>query len=489
MEADDAKVEKEIGDPEETGEKQEENLEKPEENLEKPEEKLEENPERTEEPEKLFEEEGKIFENNEKVLENPTEAIENPSDPIENPSEPIENPSEPIENPSEPIENPSESIENPEIELSSNVIAEFKAENTREPRLFTENSECKTVFVSLKSPTNVSLKAQSLNEDLFERLKQKDALKVTQINNYRLKQKANQIEEAKFIPKINPKSRKIIENKLEAKVKGCATLDSDDDTLYNYIPDSPRSVQKKGKQAPTKKNFETAAKNCEKNSENSEKKSKNGVDLKKNEQKSKNDEPTKKKFARFPEMPKEEKNVNKKAKKEKKFDGTSIELLKSAMKLRENLKDAVVPEVPLSKLSFEARAKLTESKKAALFESSQKLKKDNELQGCTFKPELISKVQPSVNVSMKHSKSEVMIEKKPLEPQLSITDFSYRIPAPGGVIQFHGKKQRRVMATPLVTEKYSQITPFAQPIRYKTGYNAAEILAKGQLMVNYNLED
>ena len=336
-------------------------------------------------------------------------------------------------------------------------------------------SESKSVFVSLKSFMSPHAKQPSVNLEIAERLKIRENQVETKISNNRLRQKAKQIVNSNFIPTINPKSKQILEKKMEAKVKTCETLNSeDDDTLYNYIPDSPKSSPKLVSAIKNRKEVRKQT-GGEKTTINNEGKIGRRVEI--------SDQTT---------------MQRKKAKKKNEFDGTTAELLKCSMKIREHLKDAPVPEPDINKLTFQERSKLVLIKKEEKFEEHKRMKQKSELDQCTFKPTLVSQTPQAVTVApaMKHSKSETL-SKKSQQSEQSLAkvqpllhNFSYRVPPPGSTVHQNAKAKKRVLDNnPIVTEKYSQISPYTQPVKYKIGFNVEEILAKGQPMVSYNLED
>lgn len=178
----------------------------------------------------------------------------------------------------------------------------------------------------------------------------------------------------------------------------------------------------------------------------------------------------------------------------KNFDGLNAEVMKDSMKIRENYKDVQKTAEFVAK-DIASRSKAYEEKKLKHREEGKKNYEKQELEECTFKPKLYTaiKEQSQGLAISKHSKSgslkvkekrKVKVDKSQSLLATSMKELASRIPPPN---KKHEKLApvAEVGSSAIVTEKYAQLSPFLQNVRYKTGYNLNEIAAKGQPMVDY----
>ena len=327
-----------------------------------------------------------------------------------------------------------ESKEIPEKEINNipekdDVHEESKISTPTEKKSQKKSNDFTTpqIHISLKTP--LKEKEEKIIE-IADSLKVRAEAKKTKINNMRLKQKASDIKTVRSVPLINPKSKKILVQK-EIKAKKAEEMQNSDDDYHDsvkdYFPESPLSISK----------------------------------------------------------------ISNKTKKLRVSEVISTETLKSTMKLRENLKEThQEPEVSTQSLDITERSKLMSTKKAQKIEEIKKSIEGRELDECTFKPQLISKMQapvviaektkPASNGSLKKKK-----EPKPLNQKAAI-DFSYRVPPPGSKIRVENSSSS-LDSIPIVSERYAQISPFTQSVRYQAGFNYEEVKAKAHQMVDYKL--
>ena len=166
------------------------------------------------------------------------------------------------------------------------------------------------------------------------------------------------------------------------------------------------------------------------------------------------------------------------------------DLLRESIKLRENLKEKKVEPTQLNlKLGLNERAKIIKEKKAKKIEDAIKVKKNNEMIGCTFKPKLCPKNQISDSGSciIKRSQSGRALISENSETAASQNNVrGFMSPrAKAHVFEEHFQ----ITHVSIFSSEYSQISPVEIQVRYKHGFHEAYIRAKAVPMVDYKLSD
>ena len=290
--------------------------------------------------------------------------------------------------------------------------------------------------------------------------------KTIKINRMRLKQKAFEAEQMKTKPDIN----KGFKTPQSGNNRPKSTKNSENPKKGTFVN---TSLAKSTKNLPsTTKNIETTNKSL--------KSSENNIESLKTPIKTQEKPKTKtlpKEFHSFAAY------ITQKSKIEEteietvnQFEGTTIEMLKSAMKLRENT------------LSQE-KSQLITNKKTEKMLKLQKDKEDHELEECTFKPNLTQKV---VKTSLKQEKNLKKTEKKQKNSEKNSQNienpaFQYRVPPPNR--KHHSNTEVKFFnQNMLVSERYAQITPIIIPVKYKTGFDYETIRNKAKPMVDYKIQ-
>jgi hypothetical protein len=162
-----------------------------------------------------------------------------------------------------------------------------------------------------------------------------------------------------------------------------------------------------------------------------------------------------------------------------------LNLLKSAMKLREGLKGAL-PEPEKNKLNLLERSKAVKDKIEKKREEFEKEKAQKELENCTFKPNIIKKLDLNPNKKpIKRTESAPIVNEE-IVAQNVFLEFNYRVPPPSSFINVIEKSPKNLKG-PIISSRYSQITPVQVSARYPTGYNKDAIISKAKPMVDYKL--
>ena len=279
-----------------------------------------------------------------------------------------------------------------------------------------------TVFISLKSETGCrSPMHLEIADSLYERKLQKEA----KISKMRVQKKANEIGQLQNIPTINKKSKKLASCHASTqpmlgkngKLKDSSTKNekSSEDSFLQLIPDSPKSTNQSLK---TKAIQEHAV-----------------------------------------------------------FLNT--DLIKSAVKLRENLPEKKEKQLS-KKMSLTQRGKITKEKKFKKIIEAEEVRKVKEMEGCTFKPKILSGknlVSESGTCIIKRSNSGSILKNElgsPSSPR-----------ANKAVLEFFDNFQ--LSEPKSYGFVYSQMSPVNYHLRYKHGFNSGVIESKSHPMVDYRI--
>lgn len=279
-----------------------------------------------------------------------------------------------------------------------------------------------TVFISLKSDTACrSPMHLEIADSLYERKLQKEA----KISKMRVQKKANEIGQLQNVPTINKKSKKLASSQISTqpmpgkngKVNEASSKNekSSEDSFLQLIPESPKSTNQSLK---AKANQEHAV-----------------------------------------------------------FLNT--DLIKSAVKLRENLPEKKEKQLA-KKMSLTQRGKITKEKKFKKIKEAEEVRKVKELEGCTFKPKILSgknMVSESGTCIIKRSNSGSILKNElgsPSSPR-----------ANKAVLEFFDNFQLSEPKT--YGFMYSQMSPVNYNLRYKHGFNSGVIESKSRPMVDYRI--
>ena len=281
------------------------------------------------------------------------------------------------------------------------------------------------IFISLKSPKNETFKHSNLHLEIADSLFDRNLQKEAKISKLRVEKKANEISQLQSIPTINKKSKQMTSTspisttidklKGNGKYKNEESEQVSDDSFLQLIPDSPKSVTQS--------------------------------------------------------------KINKAIKEHAVFDNS--ELIKSAVKLRENLPVKAEKKVG-KRLKLDDRNKLTKEKKLKRIKEAEQQKKIKEVEGCTFKPRILgsgNQISESGTCIIKRSNSGSIIKNELASP------CSPR--ANRAVLEFFDNFQMREAKT--FSAMYSQMSPVNYHVRHKHGYDVAHISSNGRPMVDYRI--
>ncbi|OMJ88570.1 hypothetical protein SteCoe_9430 [Stentor coeruleus] len=283
------------------------------------------------------------------------------------------------------------------------------------------------IFVSLKSPGKDGCKKYPFNMEIADSLHERNLQKEAKISTMRLKKKADEIGKMQSVPRINPKSKKIIENSAKAGLEENESSESlkneNEDSFYKFIQ-------------------ETAGSPINSNTSGSRTLNKTKT-LKQNDRQ-----------AGF----------------------TNSELIKSAVKLRESLPcKSSEPEKPV--LDIVQKGELLKKKKAQKIKEADEKKKAQELDGCTFKPTLLTKSQTNESGSCVIHQSAGALKKKSSSGSTenkALTKHEF-------------EESYELAQAKIYDSKYVPMSPVTFQVKYKAGYNENSILAKAQPMVDYRI--
>ena len=288
------------------------------------------------------------------------------------------------------------SIERQQKLRISSLIADEKIINSKintDPELYSKRHsdlECPQVYINLKSILKENTKKVFDHVEIFNSLRIKDTEKETRINDIRLKQRANDINNVRSAPLINQKSKQIIEEKKRKEIAE-EVLDSGDDdyheSLREYFPEGNSSISRASLPKPIKR---------------------------------------------------QKARIN---------EALTADILKSSMKLRENMQVSNQHEMSIQKLNSPKRLK----------------------------------AMPTINVQNKEKK-----RKKKIKNQQSAVSFTYRVPPPSSKLRTKNDSVN-IRSNPIVSNKYAQFSPFIQSIRYQDGFNYEELKSRGHEIVDYKL--
>jgi hypothetical protein len=76
---------------------------------------------------------------------------------------------------------------------------------------------------------------------------------------------------------------------------------------------------------------------------------------------------------------------------------------------------------------------------------------------------------------------------KSLPQVTSVDTLCSRVPPPNKQL-FPGKLVQKPSDSVMISEKYSQLTPYSATVKYNSGYNNKDILTKARPMVDYKLQ-
>lgn len=279
-----------------------------------------------------------------------------------------------------------------------------------------------TVFISLKSDTACrSPMHLEIADSLYERKLQKEA----KISKMRVQKKANEIGQLQNVPTINKKSKKLASSQISTqpmpgkngKVNEASSKNekSSEDSFLQLIPDSPKSTNQSLKSKAIQEH---------------------AVFL-------------------------------------------NTDLIKSAVKLRENLPEKKEKQLA-KKMSLTQRGKITKEKKFKKIKEAEEVRKVKELEGCTFKPKILSgknMVSESGTCIIKRSNSGSILKNElgsPSSPR-----------ANKAVLEFFDNFQLSEPKT--YGFMYSQMSPVNYNLRYKHGFNSGVIESKSRPMVDYRI--
>ena len=310
-----------------------------------------------------------------------------------------------------------------------------------------ESPSSPRVFVSLKSPTRVSAKKPGLNLEIANSLVGRRCMVDNKINNLRLKHKADEIGNMRNVPEIDCKSRQIAEGKLKKAISLKNTNSRKKDTQdqeissssSDFIPDSPRSMKNISNSNPVT---------------------------------------------------------------QKKITSINLDLLKTAMKLRESEKDRKQPNTPRAnlanktskqdlvsckkgKIDLNQRAKISKEKKDKILQETMTEREKQALEHCTFKPNLLARNQMSDSGSFLIKRSQ--------SGKISTVDASMNIRTAQSPSSKMLLNCSRVMFeenfaltnVELVNNPCLQISPVNFNVKYHHGYNEKSLRSKARPMVDY----
>lgn len=286
------------------------------------------------------------------------------------------------------------------------------------------------IFVRLKSPVKDSFRKSPLNMEIADSLHERNLQKEAKITTMRLKKKANEIGQMRSVPEINSKSKKIAEKSgkigvLEANSNLISKNEVEEkDSFCKIIQDaqcSPGLNQEKS-QTLTK-----------------------GKALKESDRQAG-------------------------------FDNS--ELIRTAVKLRDSL-PSKSPEPQKPVLDVVKKGEILRKKKAQKIKEAEEKKKAHELDGCTFKPTLLSKNQISDSGSFVIHQSQSTKALKKKNPSESSE--------PKVLTRLEYEERYELAQAKLYDPKYVPISPVNYHIKYQIGYNEDHLIAKAQPMVDYRI--
>ncbi|OMJ83071.1 hypothetical protein SteCoe_16050 [Stentor coeruleus] len=168
------------------------------------------------------------------------------------------------------------------------------------------------------------------------------------------------------------------------------------------------------------------------------------------------------------------------------------DIMKESLKIRSSLHDIIeITEDPGHDVITRSKAFLDRKQKETT--EKRKLKESIELSECSFKPFLYSK-SPRASLGSaenKISKQVVMpnsaraIKSKSISA-FSMAELSSRVPPPCKIMTGL-EKSNSDLGILMVSDKYFQLSPFTNSVKYKTGFNHEGMIQKGQPMVSYKL--
>lgn len=285
------------------------------------------------------------------------------------------------------------------------------------------------IFVSLKSPGKDGYKKSPLNMEIADSLHERNLQKEAKISTMRLKKKADEIGKMRSVPKINPKSKKIMENSAKAGLEenessgSLKNEDDEEDSFYKLIQETAGSpINSNPDKSRTLKKAKTIKQN------------------------------------------------------DRQAGFTNSELIKSAAKLRESL-PCKSPEVEKPVLDVVQKGELLKKKRAQKIKEAEEKKKAKELDGCTFKPTLLTKSQVNESGSCVIHQSAGALKKK------SSSGSSEN----KALTKHEFEESYELAQAKIYNAKYVPMSPVTFHVKYKAGYNETNILAKAQPMVDYRM--
>ncbi|CAG9326224.1 unnamed protein product [Blepharisma stoltei] len=185
----------------------------------------------------------------------------------------------------------------------------------------------------------------------------------------------------------------------------------------------------------------------------------------------------------------------------------SLESLKKSLTARsKSVSEIPTPKKNYLKMSVVDRVHSWFEEKQKKIETQRRQSFDNELVGCTFQPELspripIANSSESTNdqklslkrtysySSKKPSKSLDLQKDKNYTAYCSVTKkgIPLRIPPPNSsrTLTRTTRGSSKDMSSPILSQFYSQLTPYHADYRFKSGFNSKAFLLKAKPMVDY----